>query len=235
MKPGDKVKFLNSSGGGVVARVLDNRMVSVMVEEGFEIPTLVSELIVVGANEPAARFFDEPFRGELPQDPVPEPPSDDRMSGLPVQSPGNRKTEEVSLAFVPQDQKWLLSGPVDVFLVNHSPYDILYNLFLRTRGGRYEGQDYGNLFPDSKILLSTVNREQLLHWTDGAIQFLFHRESADNLLPPFNSEFSIDEGRFLKEGNYREHYLLRSRAMVIRIVSLAEHLAPRGDTTQETT
>ena len=56
---GDKVKFLNSKGGGVISKILDSRMVSVAVEGGFEIPTLISELIRMDDNGPAARFFTE--------------------------------------------------------------------------------------------------------------------------------------------------------------------------------
>ena len=54
---GDKVKFLNASGGGVVAKLIDSRTVSVLIEDGFEIPTLISELIRIVPDVPAARFF----------------------------------------------------------------------------------------------------------------------------------------------------------------------------------
>jgi len=44
-KIGDKVSFLNESGGGVVTAIIDTRLVKVEVEGGFEMPVMVSDLI----------------------------------------------------------------------------------------------------------------------------------------------------------------------------------------------
>nr|MCU0517076.1 hypothetical protein [Oscillatoria sp. Prado101] len=41
---GDKVKFLNQPGGGIVSKIISKTMVNVMIADGFEIPTLTSEL-----------------------------------------------------------------------------------------------------------------------------------------------------------------------------------------------
>ncbi len=37
-KEGDKVVFLNEKGGGIVTRVVDEEIVHVSIEDGFEIP-----------------------------------------------------------------------------------------------------------------------------------------------------------------------------------------------------
>jgi hypothetical protein len=44
-KVGDKVKFLNDTGGGVVSGIIDNKLVNVRIEEGFDVPVLISELV----------------------------------------------------------------------------------------------------------------------------------------------------------------------------------------------
>ena len=44
-KIGDKVKFLNDVGGGVVTRIIDKTLVGVLVDDGFEVPVMASELI----------------------------------------------------------------------------------------------------------------------------------------------------------------------------------------------
>jgi len=41
VKPGDKVRFLNTVGGGKIVKVLNEFMVSVAIDDGFEIPTLL--------------------------------------------------------------------------------------------------------------------------------------------------------------------------------------------------
>lgn len=50
IKKGDKVKFLNEEGGGIVVRILDNNEALVQIEDGFEIPVLISEIIPTGTS-----------------------------------------------------------------------------------------------------------------------------------------------------------------------------------------
>ena len=47
MKIGDKVRFLSETGGGRISGFQGKNIVLVEDEDGFEIPTLVSEVIVV--------------------------------------------------------------------------------------------------------------------------------------------------------------------------------------------
>ena len=46
IKVGDKVKFLNDTGGGTVSEIINDRMVNVRIEDGFDIPALITELII---------------------------------------------------------------------------------------------------------------------------------------------------------------------------------------------
>lgn len=46
-KVGDKVKFLNEQGGGVITKIINSKMVNIAIEDGFEIPTLINELIKI--------------------------------------------------------------------------------------------------------------------------------------------------------------------------------------------
>jgi hypothetical protein len=48
IKKGDKVKFLNEQGGGVVVKILDDKQALVQIEDGFEIPVMISEIISTG-------------------------------------------------------------------------------------------------------------------------------------------------------------------------------------------
>ena len=48
---GDKVRFLNSVGGGVVRGFRGKDQVLVEDEDGFEVPALIKECVVVGSCE----------------------------------------------------------------------------------------------------------------------------------------------------------------------------------------
>ena len=51
IKVGDKVKFLNDVGGGVVTSFIGKNLVNVENEDGFEIPCPISELVNIDAPE----------------------------------------------------------------------------------------------------------------------------------------------------------------------------------------
>jgi hypothetical protein len=225
---GDQVKFLNSKGGGIVRRIIDSRMVSVAVEGGFEIPTLISELIKVEGGEPAARFFTEksgiktePVKQEVEQ---PKDNPDDLMTSLPSSVIINRRSEDIYLVFFPHDQKWLISGLMDVMLINNSSFDILYNIFLQNPEGTFTGKDYGSCFPDSRLLLDTITRDQIPEWISGYIQFLFHSSEHHEVLPPFNSQFKISGQKFYNEASYKETPFVGGKIILTKVVSITESL-----------
>ena len=220
---GDKVKFLNAKGGGVICRILDSRMVSVAVEGGFEIPTLISELIRIEDNEPAGRFFRQDLKDVQDLQDVDETIADDRMSDIPAALTKNRKSEDIYLAFIPHEQKWLISGLVDIMLINNSSYDILYNIYLQNPDGGFAGKDYGSCFPDSRLLLDTITREQITNWTDGYLQFLFHHSARHDVLPPFNSQFKVSGQKFYNEASYRETPFITGKAIMVKILSITDY------------
>ncbi|MFP4047336.1 MAG: DUF2027 domain-containing protein, partial [Bacteroidales bacterium] len=45
LKKGDKVKFLNDTGGGVVTGFINKDMVKVLNQDGFEVPILIEEIL----------------------------------------------------------------------------------------------------------------------------------------------------------------------------------------------
>ena len=51
MKIGDKVRFLSEIGGGRVAGFQGKNIVLVEDEDGFQMPMLISEVVVVGEED----------------------------------------------------------------------------------------------------------------------------------------------------------------------------------------
>ena len=57
---GDKVRFLNSVGGGVVRGFRGKDQVLVEDEDGFEVPALIKECVVVGGNDMQVHSLNRP-------------------------------------------------------------------------------------------------------------------------------------------------------------------------------
>jgi len=221
IKVGDKVKFLNETGGGVVRKIIDSRLVSVAIEGGFEIPVQASELLVIESVDAGSRFFHESF--EIPDKPeenmLVEHPADNQEN-LTKNVINSRRSEDVFLMFVPHDQKWLITGHMDVYLVNNTSYDVLYNHFHKSDDGHWSGVDYGSLGAGTRLLIATIDRDELPLWTEGCLQFLFHKEKCIEVPPPFNAEFSITGKKFYTEQNYRDSLYTEDKAIVVRIATI---------------
>jgi len=224
-KPGDKVRFLNSTGGGTVIKEINAFMVSVEIEDGFEIPTLINELVAI---EPAGTSGDlflnkNERRDEKPVTITPEPEITETERISPIVHHGNATAEPsgIYLAWAPQNQQRLLSGTIDVYLVNNTPSDILYSFFLKNNEGNFLGIDYGSVPPESKLVIESIVREDIGSWSNGVIQAIFFSDENEKVLMPVSASFRIKGSVFYQEGSYREtRFLANQKAIVYTVCEL---------------
>ena len=213
---GEKVNFLNESGGGKVVKLIDNRLILIETDEGFEMPVLATELIKDFRSEPQ----EDPvfFSKEIPkpaQEIIEEETEPDNVSEI---NPWGTIREEkgIYLAFEPHEQQWVLTGNLDVVLLNHTGNDILYSLFMEV-DGQLEGVDFSSVPADSKIIIATMGRDEIDNWVKGHIQILFHSDLPEKLYYPLHSDIDLKINRFFKEGSYRSNTLLNQKAVIIDI------------------
>jgi hypothetical protein len=226
-KIGDKVKFLNDNGGGVVTKIISSSLVTIKIEDGFEIPTLTNELVLSNELESFERKRGDFFTSSRSAAPPPQPEEDqpvhydDRISKLRIFKAKGDDKKGLYLGYVPQDQRWLLTGLIDVYLVNFTPYEVLFSLFLRRENGAWEGHDYDAIPPDSRLLLASIEREEIERWTFGVIQALYHKELSDSVLAPVNSTFSFKPARLYRENVYIDSSFLQEKAFLFLINEIA--------------
>lgn len=220
---GDKVKFLSSLGGGVVTKIIDSRMVMVEVEEGFEIPTLVSDLVHDYRAQPQAnrqQEIVEEVRKELKEkELVQQQQEEDARHGGLRRFAKEAEKEGVYLAFVPHEQQWLLTGAMDVVLVNHTPYEMLYTFTIKEES-QFVNVDYGQLEKHEKVVVETISREDLEYWSNGIVQAIFTAETAENVLLPLNAPFALRANRFFKEGSYQMSGILGEKSVMVCLSEL---------------
>jgi hypothetical protein len=225
-KPGDKVRFLNTKGGGTVVKVINAFMVSVAIEDGFEIPTLINELVAI---EPAGTSGDLFLNKNERQDekkninsgPEPEVNENDRISRIVNRGTSSSEPTGIYLAWVPQDQQRLLSDKIDVYLVNNTDHDVLYSFFLKNRDGNFSGIDYGSVPSGSKLVIESIVRDDLGMWSNGVVQVLFFSDENEKVLMPVSATFRIKGSVFYQEGSYHEcHFLANQKAILYTVCEL---------------
>jgi|TARA_Y100000385_G_C13097948_1_gene642581 hypothetical protein len=214
-KIGDKVKFIDEIGGGIVTGIVDSKLVKVKTDDGFEMPVLSIDLIPDHRALPAMDNSPQIIsNSEVVAEPEKEP---DFISPI---NPWRKVEEEegVYLGFEPHEQQWLLTGDVDVVLANNTPYELLYSLFLNRE--QTEGIDFSSIPAESKIVIETISREELEDWKSGYIQVLFHADKPKKVFLPVHSAIDIKSARFFKEGSYKDNTIFNGKAIIINIASL---------------
>ncbi len=220
-KKGDKVRFLNDIGGGIVTQV-DHRTVYVRNEDGFDIPVSESELIKADVN--GSMFSDvvtasdiEPEQQEKPLS-VPAPIvetidyidiSDDQ--GIPNIDP----TVQLLLTWTAERKK---NGKTvyNLHLINDCEYHIMYVSAMVTEGV-YRGIQAGMLENDSIMHLTTIADTDLKEISKILIECLFFKKGAFMPQEPMKYELKIEEFYVTDASNYQPNDYFESKALIFNI------------------
>ena len=227
---GDKVNFLNATGGGKVTKIIDSRMVMVEIEDGFEVPCMISDLVLDFRAQPSRQqqIVDTVQKEIQEKQLLQQQQEEDARHGGLRRFAKEAEKEGAYLAFVPHEQQWLLTGALDVMLVNHTPYEMLYTFTIKEEAG-FVNVDYGQLDKYEKVVVETISREDLEYWCNGIVQALFTAETSDTLLLPLNAPFSIRANRFFKEGSYQASGVLGEKAVMVCLSELVALKHGDGD------
>jgi hypothetical protein len=230
IKPGDEVRFLNATGGGRVIKIMDSRMALVAIEDGFEIPVLLSELVVVQqAPAPSRQAAEQLLQKEIAAQQLAQAQEHDQARKSSIRRfARNTEQEGFYLAFVPHEQQWLLTGPIDVVLVNHSAMELLYTVHIKAEN-KWINADFGQLEPYSKVVVETISRDDLNHWTRGLVQGLIVFDNTIQPMKPLHAHYNLKASRFYKEGSYAPFAILGEKAVFIQL----EPFASMSDTGQK--
>lgn len=219
MKTGDKVRFLNTIGGGIVKGFKGKDIVLVEDEDGFEIPVLIRECVVIEPNKET-----QVRTQNIPQQKVPERAV---SATLPVEKPkpdyNVLETKEgelltVCLAFLPIDIKNLSGSGYECYLINDSNYYLSFNYLSKTGSGwisRYDGQ----IEPNTKIFLEEFNKPDLNDFEHICVQFIaFKKGIPFNLKNSFSLDLHIDTVKFYKLHSFRENDYFDDEALIYTLV-----------------
>lgn len=210
IKVGDRVKFLNDIGGGIVTGFIGKNMVNVENEDGFEVPYPVSKLINV--DDPDLNRSDsvvsKPAAVETPKPQKEEKPVGKVLAG--------KDSPEFYFCLVPFDSKNPIGGDVDLFLVNDSNFTIMYR-YAHFSNDKYTTAGYGQIPPNSKEELETLGQEDLAELPDYSFQIMFFRDDEKELHPSITKKFRINPVKFYKEKSFSPNRFFSKNALVFQI------------------
>ena len=217
MQIGDKVRFLNEVGGGVVAGFQGKDIVLVEDEDGFNIPMLRSQVVAVETNVNNFERRPKKVQAEAP-------------SASPAAAPSAAETPQVvherkggdllnvCLAFVPVNSRELSNTQFETYLVNDSNYFVSV-VFSNNEGAAWHLRWQGMLAPNTKQLLETFDRSILNDLERLSVQLIAWKQDKPYMMKPaVGVELRLDTVKFYKLHVFRSSPFFHEPALLYDIV-----------------
>ena len=224
MKIGDKVRFLNEVGGGVVAGFEGKNVVLVTDEDGFDVPMLRSQVVVIETNENNRVIKPQttpqaPSKVRFLEDGVEDDPAARPVSYQPKAA--ERKGGDllnVCLAFVPENSRELSGTRFEGYLINDSNYYVSA-VFANNEGAAWHLRWQGIIEPNTKQLLETFDRSVLNDLERLSVQLVaWKQDKPYQMKPAVGVELRLDTVKFYKLHVFQPSPFFREPALVYDIV-----------------
>ncbi len=187
-KVGDRVKFLNDVGAGVITGIVEKNTVLVRTEDDFEVPALLRDLVIAsGSYEPDEEIRNEPevsneksyFNGTVSESGKDDLPED----------------EEVVLAFLPVEH----TAEYESYLINSSSYYLKFTIS-RDQAGEQVLFSEGTLEPGIKMNLGNYVPGKIAASDHFRIQGIFYNEGFYKNIRPMDLLLEVSSGELLDAG-----------------------------------
>ena len=213
IKVGDKVKFLNDVGGGVVISFISKNMVNVENEDGFEIPYPIVQLLNVSAPELNVGFVPDEktdTQTETVTAPIIEIPTGEIING--------KNSPDFYFCLVPENQGNPSAGEIELYLVNDSNYTIMYHYFHIEKSG-VETAKFGNVQSNSTILLESLAQNDLIELPEFGFQLLYFKDKDNEFTEPITKIFKVNPVKFYKESSFQSNQFFSKNAWILQITN----------------
>lgn len=232
IKRGDRVRFLNATGGGIVTRVDEkNNLVYVEDADGFEIPTMTRDCVVIPQINETTNFPKKDFSsktqkeepvilsdfGKMKMKEVQEKPE------IEIIETSEGEVLKVFLAFVPEDIKKLQTTSYTLNLVNDSNYFLYYNIGIKKEATENISFAQGLIEPNILEEIGLINKEELNDWSEVRVQIIaFKQQKSYKPQNVIDATLKIDPVKFYKLHSFTENDFFEDEAMIIDVISETE-------------
>lgn len=219
---GDKVRFLNTVGGGTVKGFLNKQLVIVEDEHGFDVPILISECVVVESAGNDKMGLD-PEDKETPFEKALSPATPEAPEVRVKETEAAQETAEgeritACLAYLPTDIKNLSTSSYECYFVNDSNYYLFFN-YMSRENNAWKSRRNGSIEPNTKIFLEEFDKSALNEIEKVCVQFIaFKHQKPFRFKNPCSVELRIDTVKFYKLHSFRENDYFEDDALLYFIL-----------------
>lgn len=227
IKKGDTVRFLNAVGGGKVTRI-DEKQNIVYVEDadGFEVPALARECVVIEAVNQKTNFPVKDFSSKSNTTPVElskEVEIEEPVKQEPIVETAEGEVLNAFLAFFPKDIKRLETSGYECYLVNDSNYFLFYN-FVTGEDNNRRSIANGTIEPNMQEFISEIEKSQLNDWEKVRVQIIpFKKDKIYTEQDALDFMLKINTVKFYKLHSFTETDYFDDPCMLIDLTEERNH------------
>jgi len=196
---GDKVRFLTQTGGGKVVKIIDPKTVMVLDEDEFEIPTAVTNLVVIESD-----FSTE--SGSIKSTII----APKRVQDSVVK----KSTDKMYLAFLSK-QTGNDGADVDVYLVNDTE-EVVFYTFYEQNQKEVLGVGAGNCNVGEKMFVKTYSSSEISEIKNISLHLISYKLKGEPKMP-IVFKFNVHPVKFFKSSSYKKNEFFDVSAMIHEI------------------
>lgn len=216
VQPGDRVRFLNEVGGGIVTR-LEGNLVFVEDEDGFEVPVPVYEVVLIEKKQSS-----EPDNNPSAVSPKVESVNEEVSKRSPIEEELEEEGHDefsprLYLAFLNAGKTLDENGTLQLHFINDSNYYCTYLFSQLGTDGYMHALYQGLIEPNTKIQLG----ERGIREMDVNLEvqmILFKKGKPFPALAPVSTSLKIKAKRFLKANSLVANDFFFQPASLISLV-----------------
>ena len=215
MNIGDKVRYLDSVGGGVVTAFKGKDMVVILEDDGFETPVFKRQCVVIET----AKAEQKPVRSNAPISASQAVKTEAPKIVLPKMQE-TREGENLSLflAYLPNPDKHFTDSEFESYLINDSNYTLMFN-YASCSGKTWKSRCTGVLEPNSKLFLDEFDKEGIPELEKISLQCLAYKpETFYSFKNTVSVEIRLDTVKFYKIHCFKENDYFDEDALIVPVV-----------------
>lgn len=213
-KVGQKVSFLNEARNGIIKKIINDKMVSVEIEDGFDVPVMEHELVSAEAY-----LSEGPTTSNHTTNQVTKAPVEDDDNSFPDRAVLNLSAKTLLkkglyLAYVPVNSGKPLQDGVYVTLINYTPYDVIFT-YATKKEQKFVHYAYERATSNSRVVLEFIDASEIQEWSSIKFQILYYKEESADAIDPQISIANINPIKFYRDETYKEEELIGETAILL--------------------
>jgi hypothetical protein len=213
---GDKIRYLDAVGGGVVVAFKGKDMVVVLEEDGFETPVPIRQCIVIESAKPNQKT--EHTRISESTCEIEKTKVKKQIVSNKIQETREGELLSVFIGYLPVQDKPFVDSEFECYLINDSNYTLLFN-YASCSGKTWTMRCSGEIEPNSKLFLEEFGKESISELEIVSLQCIaFKKEGYYSFKNSISVEIRLDTVKFYKLHCFQENDYFEDDALIVPVV-----------------